>query len=421
MINKTKDQVGFSTRLLEQSLPVVIPAIAILLAFMVSGIVIFVWGSNPLEAYKALFSGAFGSPNSWAATLVRLCPLVFTGLAVTYGYRSGFFNIGAEGQLYMGALAATWIGITFVNLPGIILIPLMMLGAALMGAAMAFLPGILKAWKGFNEVLTTLLMNYILLQYFEWAVRVDHPTAGVDQVWGWVNWLGVKDPTQPFAKSGFIAEQGFLPSIGTLLSSKLFVNLFGNAAWYQEMIEVSAFNRITLAPILAILFAALIYFVLFKTTTGYQARAVGVNPDAARYMGVDIKKTILTTALISGALAGLGGSIEILGAQHRVIERFLVDAGFTGIPVALIGNLHPYGVVLSALFFGALRAGANRMQIIAQVPIAVVQVIQSLAILFSIAGATVDLQSRIKKSRMGKSKGNLTQDPQNQVEEVPNA
>lgn len=421
MINKTKDQVGFSTRLLEQSLPVVIPAIAILLAFMVSGIVIFIWGSNPLEAYKALFAGAFGSPNSWAATLVRLCPLVFTGLAVTYGYRSGFFNIGAEGQLYMGALAATWIGITFVNLPGIILIPLMMLGAALMGAAMAFLPGILKAWKGFNEVLTTLLMNYILLQYFEWAVRVDHPTAGVDQVWGWVNWLGVKDPTQPFAKSGFIAEQGFLPSVGTLLSSKLFVNLFGNAAWYQGMLEISAFNRITLAPILAILFAALIYFILFKTTTGYQARAVGVNPDAARYMGVDIKKTILTTALISGALAGLGGSIEILGAQHRVIERFLVDAGFTGIPVALIGNLHPYGVVLSALFFGALRAGANRMQIIAQVPIAVVQVIQSLAILFSIGGATVDLQSRIKKSRMGKSKGNLTRDPQNQIEEVPNA
>ena len=421
MINKTKDQVGFSSRLLEQSLPVIIPAIAILLAFMVSGIVIFVWGSNPLEAYKALFAGAFGSPNSWAATLVRLCPLVFTGLAVTYGYRSGFFNIGAEGQLYMGALAATWIGITFVNLPGILLIPLMMLGAALMGAAMAFLPGILKAWKGFNEVLTTLLMNYILLQYFEWAVRVDHPTGGVDQVWGWVNWLGVKDPTQPFAKSGFIAEQGFLPSIGTLLNSKLFVNLFGGAGWYQEAIGISAFNRITLAPILAVLFAALIYFVLFRTTTGYQARAVGVNPDAARYMGVDIKKTILTTALISGALAGLGGSIEILGAQHRVIERFLVDAGFTGIPVALIGNLHPYGVALSALFFGALRAGANRMQIIAQVPIAVVQVIQSLAILFSIAGATIDLQSRIKKSRMGKSKGKSTQDPQIQVEEVPNA
>ncbi|MBE0698370.1 MAG: ABC transporter permease, partial [Anaerolineaceae bacterium] len=381
MINKTKAQAGFSTRFLEQSLPVIIPAMAIVLAFLVSGIVIFVWGSSPIEAYKSLFAGAFGSPSSWAATLVRLSPLVFTGLAVTYGYRSGFFNIGAEGQLYMGALAATWVGITFVNLPGILLIPLMILAAALMGSVMAFLPGILKAWKGFNEVLTTLLMNYILLQYFEWVIRIDHPTAGVDQVWSWVNWLGVKDPTQPFPKSAFIAEQGFLPSIGTMLNSKLFVNLFGEATWYQNMIGVSAFNRITLAPILAILFAVLIYFVLFKTTTGYQARAVGVNPDAARYMGVNIKRTILTTALISGALAGMGGAIEILGAQHRVIEKFLVDAGFTGIPVALIGNLHPYGVLLSALFFGALRAGANRMQIIAQVPIAVVQLIQSLAIL----------------------------------------
>ena len=421
MINKTKNQIGSPTRLLEQSLPVIIPAMAIVLAFLVSGIVIVVWGSSPIEAYKSLFAGAFGSPSSWAATLVRLSPLVFTGLAVTYGYRSGFFNIGAEGQLYMGALAATWVGVTFVNLPGILLIPLMMLAAALMGSVMAFLPGILKAWKGFNEVLTTLLMNYILLQYFEWAIRIDHPTAGVDQAWSWINWLGVKDPTQPFPKSAFIAEQGFLPSIGTILNSKLFVNLFSDAAWYQNMIGVSAFNRITLAPLLAIVFAALIYFILFKTTTGYQARAVGVNPDAARYMGVNIKKTILTTALISGALAGMGGAIEILGAQHRVIESFLVDAGFTGIPVALIGNLHPFGVLLSALFFGALRAGANRMQIIAQVPIAVVQLIQSLAILFSIAGATIDLQSRIKKSRMGKSQGKSTRDPQVQVEEVPNA
>ncbi len=421
MINKTKNQAGFSTRILEQSLPILVPAVAIVLAFMVSGLLILVWGSNPYEAYKSLFSGAFGSPNAWAATLIRLSPLVFTGLAITYGYRSGFFNIGAEGQLYMGALAATWVGTTFVDLPGIVLIPLMMLGAALIGSAMALLPGILKAWKGFNEVLTTLLMNYILLQYFEWAIRIDHPTKGVDQAWTWINWLGVKDPTQPFPKSAFIAEQGFLPSIGTLLNSKLFVNLFGGASWYQNMLEISAFNRITLAPILAILFAVLIYFILFKTTTGYQARAVGVNPDAARYMGVDIKKTILTTAVISGALAGMGGAIEILGTQHRVIESFLVDAGFTGIPVALIGNLHPLGVLLSALFFGALRAGANRMQIIAQVPIAVINVIQSLTILFSVAGATIDLQSRIKKSRMGRSKGKSTQDPQIQIEEVPNA
>lgn len=421
MINKTKARNGFSTRLAEQSLSVIIPALAIVLAFLVSGILIVIWGSDPIDAYKALFAGAFGSPNSWAATLTRLSPLVFTGLAITYGYRSGFFNIGVEGQLYMGALVATWVGITFVNLPGIVLIPLMMLGAALIGSAMAFLPGILKTWKGLNEVLTTLLLNYILLQYFEWAIRIDHPTAGVDQAWRWINWLGVKDPTQPFPKSAFIAEQGFFPSIGTLLNSNLFVSLFGEAAWYQEMIEVSAFNRITLAPLLAVLFAVLIYFVLFKTTTGYQARAVGVNPDAARYMGVNIKTTILKTALISGALAGMGGAIEILGAQHRVIERFLVDAGFTGIPVALIGDLHPYGVLLSALFFGALRAGANRMQIIAQVPIAVVQLIQSLAILFSIAGTTIDLQSRIKKSRMGRSKKKVMKDSQIEVGEVPNA
>ena len=421
MKKNNKVQVGFFTRFLENSLPVLTPTIAIILAFLVSGILIYVWGSSPLEAYKSLFAGAFGSPNAWAATLIRFAPLAFTGLAVTYGYKCGFFNVGAEGQLYMGALAATWVGVTFTNLPGILLIPFMILAAALMGTLMALIPGILKAWKGFNEVLTTLLMNYILLQYFEWAVRVDHPTPGFDQKWTWVNWLGVKDPTQPFAKSAFIAEQGWLPSIGSVLNSNLFANLFGNAAWYQEALTVSAYNRMTLAPVLAFIFAGLIFFLLFKTTTGYQARAVGVNPGAAVYMGVDMKTTVIKIALISGALAGMGGAMEILGTQHRVIERFLIDAGYTGIPVALIGNLHPFGAMLSALFFGALRAGANRMQIVSQVPIAVVQVIQALAILFSIAGATVDIQSRMRKSRMGSQKGEMSQEPQVQAKEVPNA
>lgn len=384
----------------EKLLSILIPVIAVLFAFLVGSLLIIAWGSSPWEAYKSLFEGAFGTANAWAATLIRTTPLIFTGLAVAYGYRSGFFNIGAEGQLYMGALAATWVGITFINLPAALLIPLCLLASAFIGALMALIPGILKAWKGLNEVLTTLLLNYILLQFFDWSIRLDYPTAGAASGFRWINWLGVKDPSQPYAKSAFIAQQAWLPSLTGLLESPWVSNTFGHFRWYQELLLNPAMGRITLAPVLGVLFAVLTYFILFKTSTGFRARSVGVNPYAAEYMGVDVKKSLLLTSIISGALAGLAGAVEILGSQHRLMDHFLVDAGFTGIPVALLGNLQPYGILLSALFFGALRAGANRMQIITQVPIATVQVIQALAILFAIAASALDIQTRIKKARM---------------------
>jgi len=184
------------SKFLDKSLNILIPVLAILAAFFVSGLLILAWGSNPLEAYAALFSGAFGSLNAIATTLTRLTPLVFTGLAVAYGYRSGFFNVGAEGQLFMGGLAATWVAVTFTELPGILLIPLSMLAAAAAGSMLALIPGYLKASRGFNEVLTTLLINYIAIQYFEWTLRIDHPTKGVDQTWTPVNWFGIKDASQ---------------------------------------------------------------------------------------------------------------------------------------------------------------------------------------------------------------------------------
>ncbi|NPV85108.1 MAG: ABC transporter permease [Anaerolineae bacterium] len=395
--------------LLEKSFNILIPVFAILAAFLISGILIIAWGANPLEAYKALLAGAFGTPNAIATTMTRLSPLVFTGLAVSYGYRSGFFNIGAEGQFFLGALAATWVGITFTNLPGWVLIPLCALAAALAGAFLAVIPGLLKALRGFNEVLTTLLLNYVAIQYFEWALRIEHYRPDINVTWDdkpikwtFLNWIGVKDVTQPFPQSPGIVEAAELPKLGTLLKTGLLNQLFGQAHWYEEFVANPAVNRMTLAPIIALVFVVIMYFVLFRMTVGFQARAVGVNPDAARFMGINVPRTIIITSLISGALAGLGGSIEVLGAQHRVIPNFLVNAGFDGIPVALIGQLHPAGVFLSALFFGALRAGANKMQILTQVPISVVYVIQALAILFAIAGALLDLQSKIKIARLAK-------------------
>lgn len=393
---------------LEKSFNITIPVLAILAAFFISGVIILVWGSNPLTAYSSLFSGAFGSPNAVATTLQRLTPLIFTGLAVAWGYRGGFFNIGAEGQLYMGAIAAVWVGITLPNLPAILLIPLCILASGFMGMMWIMLPAYLKARRGINEVLTTLLMNYIAVQYFEWIIRVDHIQEGItlfggkEPAWTFLNWLGIKDATQPHPKSPFMVETSHLPSLKTLFEGDFMAGLFGGMAWYQDVLKVPAFGRITLAPLLALLAAILIYFLMFKTVTGYRSRAVGINKEAARFMGINVQRTLFITALISGILGGLAGGMEVLGTQHRVIPNFLVNAGFDGIPVALIGQLHPLGALLSASFFGALRAGANKMQVVTSVPVAVVYIIQALAIVFAIAGTTVEIGSKLKKKRIAR-------------------
>ncbi|MCS6907770.1 MAG: ABC transporter permease [Anaerolineales bacterium] len=389
---------------LERSFSLTIPLAAILAAFALSGLLILAWGSSPLEAYVALFSGAFGSPSAIATTLQRLTPLVFTGLAVTYGYRGGFFNIGAEGQLYMGAIAAVWVAITFPDWPSWLLVPSCILASALMGMVWVILPALLKARRGINEVLSTLLMNYIAIQYFEWVIRVDHamrdftPPGGLG--WAFYNWLGLKDPTQPHPKSPFLVEAAHLPTLKSILETPLLQGWLGGSEWYQQLLSVTALGRISLAPFLGLFAALFIYFLMFRTVTGYRARAVGINPEAAKFMGINVPRTLFTTALVSGALAGLAGGMEVLGTQHRVIPNFLVNAGFDGIPVALIGQLNPLAVLLSATFFGALRAGANKMQVVSSVPVAVVYVIQALAIMFAIAGTTIDIGLALRKRRV---------------------
>ncbi|NPV55284.1 MAG: ABC transporter permease [Anaerolineae bacterium] len=406
---KTPSKLGSVWRdYLERSFSLTVPAAAILAAFAVSGLIILAWGSDPIAAFGALSSGAFGSPNAIATTLQRMTPLLFTGLAVAYGYRGGFFNIGAEGQLYMGAMAAVWVGINLPDLPQAILLPLCILASALAGMLWVLLPAYLKSRRGINEVLTTLLLNYIAIQWFEYIIRVDHFQkdvviyGGAEANWKFINFLGLKDAAQPHPKSPMLVDATFMPSLQTLVESKWFTALFGNAAWYHDLLQVNALDRITLAPLLGWLMALFMFFLMFKTVTGYRSRAVGANPEAARFMGINIKQTLFKTALISGMLGGLAGGMEVLGTQHRVIPNFLINAGFDGIPVALIGQLHPLGAVLSSLFFGALRAGANKMQVITSVPVAVVYVIQSLAIIFAIAGTTFDIGNKLKKRRISR-------------------
>ena len=414
---KTAESLQQTWRLfLSRSSNLLIPILAILGAFLISGLMIIAWGSNPLEAYTALWSGAFGSLASIATTLTRLTPLIFTGLAVTYGYRSGFFNIGAEGQLYLGAYSVVWIGVTFSDWPGWLIILMGILAAGLSGAFAALLPGLLKAGRGINEVLTTLLINYLIIQFFEWGLRVDHVAKELDQKWTIINWIGLKDAAQPYPKSALIPESSWLPSLSSVLNNEFFTTLFGDAGWFQNLVSSPALTRITLAPLLGLVAILVVYFILFRTTVGFRARAVGVNPEAARYMGIDINRTIVSSALISGALAGLAGAMEILGSQHRIIPNFLLNAGFEGIPVAMIGQLNPLGVGVSALFFGALRAGANRMQIISGVPVHLVFVIQALAILFAVAGTTINFTKKKLRPRIENHRHENTQvSPEDEV------
>ncbi|QGP92278.1 Branched-chain amino acid transport system / permease component [Neomoorella glycerini] len=321
------------------------PILGIIFGFAVAALVIFQQGKDPLAAYKELFLGSFGDLDSFTFTLLRFIPLAFTGLAVTLAYRGGVFNIGAEGQLYVAALASTWVGVSMPGLPVFIHLPLALFAGMVAGALFAFIPGYLKATRNFNEILITILMNYIGINLVGLAVN---------------NFL--MEPNQTAPQSSLIARSAWLPFIlpGTFLHAGL---------------------------ILVFIFALLIYYILWHTTWGYEIRSVGTNREAARYGGVEVKQVIILVMTASGALASFAGSSEILGVQHRLLENFMVGYGYDAIAVALLGGLHPFGTLLAALFFGALRNGANSMQISAGVPVAIVYIIQALAVL-SIIGAT---------------------------------
>lgn len=356
---------------LESSLKILIPVAAVLMAFVVGSVVIIAKGVNPLEAYAALFKGAFGSLDSIGTTIRKTTPLLLTGLAIVFGYRGGVFNIGAEGQLILGGMAATAVGVRFQGLPVWLHVTLCILAAIAAGAAWSALPGLLKAFRGFNEVITTLMMNYIAVQVLAWSVRQDTVTGATWRFW---QYFGLKNPAQPFAKSATIFESAQLPVL-----------------WSQMRLNIGA--------VIALLAAILVFVILWRTAFGFGVRTVGSNPRAANYAGIRVPRTILMTMLISGGLAGLAGGIEILGNQGRIIDDFLLNVGFDGIPVALVGQLHPFGAVLSALFFGGLRAGSNTMQIMVGVPISLIYILQALAILFAIAGTSVKIRGRMARPK----------------------
>ena len=316
------------------------PIVAILISLVICWLILVISGYDAPKAFAALWNSGFKNIKSFGNVLNKTSPLLFTGMAVAFAFRGNVFNIGAEGQLLLGAAAATWVGITFTSLPSYLLIPLILLSGAIAGAAWAFIPGYLKAKHEVSEVITTIMFNYIALQFIGFLVRGPF-----------------KDVSQAEPQSYKIAESGFLPYIipGT---------------------------KMHLGIVLGIIFAVIIFILLFKTYFGYEVRAVGFSPTAARTGGIAVEKTMITTMLISGALAGVGGAIELAGTTHYLLEGISPGYGFTAIAVSILAANNPLGVIFSAFLFGLLSAGATSMQRAADVSASFVNVFQGIIIIF---------------------------------------
>jgi ABC-type uncharacterized transport system permease subunit len=330
-------------------------------------------------AYGAMAEGSLGSlPRMVAAlqggdalerrqafnpileSLVTTTPYIFAGLAVAVGFRCGLFNIGAEGQLFIGAICSAYVGYSLHGLPAIVHLPLALGAGALGGALWAFVPAILKAKVGAHEVINTIMMNYIAFRLSEWLLN------------GPMKRPGTANPVSPTIEASAELPRFFADPI-----------------------------RFHAGFFLALLVAFGVYWLLFRTTLGFEIRTVGANPNAARYAGMSVTRNFVIALCLSGALAGLAGANEVLGVNRNLALAFSAGYGFDSIALALLGKSHPLGVVLAALLFGTLRSGGTRMQNVARIPVDLISIIQALVIAFVAAPAIIRAIYRIRGEQGG--------------------
>jgi general nucleoside transport system permease protein len=341
-----------------------VPLGSVLFAFLIGAVIVALTGGNPFTAYQALICGGFGvlcaggenAALQVSNTVVFLIPLVMTGVAVALPFRAGLFNIGAEGQLIAGAIACTAAGIYFAGAPAPILLPLVLIAGMAAGAAWAGIVGVLKALTGAHEVVTTIMLNYIA----QWLLR----------------FLIIGGPLQLHNGFSVSTQVGAGAHLASLLPQDDKLIVFGLPATVY---------RVHAGLVIALLAAGLYAFLLWRTSLGYEIRALGQSQKTARYAGVGIRRTIIVTMLISGAFAGLAGAVQIAAVDHNLTDKYFSDTtGFDAIAVALLGLGTGVGIVLAAILFGALHAGGAVMQSDAGVSANLVFVLQAL-ILFSIA------------------------------------
>lgn len=333
-----------------------IPVLAIFTALVVSSVAMLSSGTNPIEAYLALGEGAFGSQVALVETAIKTAPFILAGLGIALAFRGGLFNIGVQGQLFMGSLFSVWVGYS-VELPAILHIPLALLAGMIGGALWAAIPGILKARNGAHEVITTIMLNFIASIVINWTISPGGP---------------LRAPRTVVPETLPVLETARLPIL--IPDSRLHAGV-----------------------IVALIAAFLVYWLLWRTVTGFEIRTVGANPSAARYAGINVEYNIVLTMVLSGALAGLGGAIQVLGLEpYNFTIGFNVGLGFDSIAVAVLGGIHPFGVVLSAFLFGAMDAGSRLMQLRTKVPIDVVTIAQGLILAFVAADAIIRGLYRIR-------------------------
>ena len=330
--------------------------------FLLCGLVLLVRGQNPLEFYAVIFVSGFATFDDFGYVLFNATPLIFTGLAVAIGYKGGLFNIGCEGQLYVAAFAATWIGM-FLNLPAVVLIPFCVGVALLAGAFWGAVPGFLKAKYGTHEVINTIMMNFIAFALMNYLVTAVY-----------------QEPHQMNPQTPPIHEAARLPRLAGVLPF------------------VTQSNPLNASFVFACGCVILCYIFLSHTRWGYELRLVGNAPDVAAYGGINTRAVIVWTMALSGALAGMAGVTEVMGYRYRYLDSFSPGWGFTGIAVALLGRNHPFGVLAAALLFGLLSKVALDIEILLNVPRGLFLAGQGLLIISLLVARRSDFLSFARRS-----------------------
>ena len=327
---------------------VIVPVLAVVLALIIGGVVMLATGVAPqavAQSYVALFTGSLGSVYALSETVTAATPLTLAALGIALGFRAGLFNIGAEGQIILGGLGAVVVGFSFAGLPIYLHLPLALLAGALGGAAWAAIAGWLRAATGAHEVILTIMLNLTSMRLLTYLLR-NPPIQNPER-------------TDPISKS--VLESAQLPHL---------------LDWLEPNLRLDAGIFVAIGAVV------FVYWLLFRTTMGFEFRASGLNPDAARYAGMRSGFIIVAVMALSGALAGLAGANQVLGVIGRVSPNFSGGIGFDAIAVALLGRSHPVGVLIAGLLFGALQAGGRQMQASAGVSLDLIAVIQALIIIF---------------------------------------
>lgn len=352
-MNSTKNEYQF-----------LIPLVAVLFGLLVGALLMIISGNNPLIGYGALFTGIFGSLYDLGETIREITPLIFTGLAVAFAFRTGLFNIGVEGQFIMGSFAAVVAGIV-LDLPWYLHAPLAFLAGCLAGGLWGAFAGFLKARYHVHEVIVTIMLNYVALILVNYLIRTYFKAAG--------------ERTQTIDQSASLS--------------------------FQPLSALFDYSRIHLGIFIGLLFAFFFFFILWKTTWGYELRAVGLSPLASQYAGMSVPKNIVVSMLISGFFAGAGGAAEALGVYgYLAINPTFPGYGFDGIAVALLGANSPIGVILAATLLGGLSYGSNNMQYVAKIPTEIITIVIAVIILFVAANGAVKLIVERARRARGEAK-----------------